>query len=68
MGEEKMKLNPNKGNGGHVTGYRVIIGSKEARDAGLLNPDGTGKEIRKTVDPEKHRIIIELAEEQGAEV
>ena len=58
-----MKLNKKYGNGGHVTSYAVIIGSKEARDAGFLNTDGSSREIRKTVDPENHRIIIELAPE-----
>lgn len=59
-----MKLYPKKGNGGHITSYFVNLGSKEARDAGFLNPDGTSKEIRKTVEPDKKRIIIELAESE----
>lgn len=58
-----MKLYPKKGNGGHITSYFVNLGSREARDAGFLNPDGTSREIRKTVDPENHRIVIELAED-----
>ena len=40
--------------------YNVTIGSREAREAGLLNPDGTSRPVRKTVDVENHRIIIEL--------
>ena len=60
-----VKLSQNKGNGGHVTAYRLIIGSKEARDCGLVNEDGTGKEVVKILDPEHHRIIIELAEEKN---
>lgn len=55
-----MKLRAQKGNGGHVTSYNVTIGSREVREAGLLNPDGTSRPIRKTVDVENHRIIIEL--------
>jgi len=55
-----VKLRAQKGNGGHVTSYNVTIGSREAREAGLLNPDGTSRPIRKTVDVENHRIIIEL--------
>lgn len=55
-----MKLRPQKGNGGHVTSYNVTIGSKEAREAGFLLEDGTAKPVKKTVDIENHRIIIEL--------
>lgn len=58
-----MKLRPQKGNGGHITSYNVTIGSKEARDAGFLLEDGTAKPVKKTVDTEKHRIIIELDEQ-----
>ncbi len=60
-----MKLRAQKGNGGHVTSYNVTIGSKEARDAGFLNEDGTAKPVRKIVDAESHRIIITL--EVGSE-
>ena len=62
-----MKLYPKKGNGGHITSYFVNLGSKEARDAGFLNQDGTSKAIRKTVDPENKRIIIELAPDEEQE-
>lgn len=55
-----MKLRPQKGNGGHVTSYNVTIGSREAREAGWLNEDGTPKPIRKNVIPEENKIIIEL--------
>lgn len=58
------KLYPKKGNGGHVTSYFLNIGSKEARDAGFLNEDGTSKSVKKTVDAERKIIIVELEEEQ----
>lgn len=58
-----MKLHPLKGGHGHVTAYSMTVGSKEARDAGFLNEDGTPKPVKKTVDTENHRIIIELDEE-----
>ena len=57
-----MKLQPKKGNGGHITSYRLIIGSREARDAGFVQADGTIMELKKTVDLEHRRIIIELAD------
>lgn len=57
-----MKLQPKKGNGGHITSYRLIIGSREARDAGFVQADGTTMELKKTVDLEHRRIVIELAD------
>ena len=59
-----MKLYPKKRSDGHVTSYFANVGSKEARDAGFLNEDGTSKELKKTVDAENKRIIIEINEEQ----
>ncbi len=53
-----MKLYPKGGK--YVTGYFALLGSKEARDAGFLNEDGTSKPVRKIVDAENHRIIITL--------
>ena len=58
-----MKMYPKKIKGGYVTGYFVLIGSKEARDAGFVQADGTPMELKKTVDQEHRRIIIELADE-----
>lgn len=55
-----MKLNKKYGNGGHVTSYTVNIGSKEARDLGSLNEDGTSQPIKKTVDLENLRVVFEL--------
>ena len=62
-----MKLGAKKGNGGHITSYNCIIGSKEARDCGFLNPDGTSRPIKKTVDAEHGRIIIEVDTEAEAQ-
>lgn len=55
-----MKLNAKHGNGGHITSYTLNVGSREARDAGFLNPDGTSKSIKKTVDAENGRIVFEV--------
>ena len=55
-----MVLSPKRGNGGHVTSYTVNIGSKEARDCGFVDKDGNRYPIKKTVDPEHKRIVIEL--------
>ncbi len=40
-----MKLRAQKGNGGHITSYNVILGSREVREAGFLNEDGTPKPV-----------------------
>ncbi len=34
-----MRLTPRKGNGGHITAFFASIGSKEARNAGLIRED-----------------------------
>lgn len=62
-----MKLNAKRGNGGHITSYLAIIGSKEARDVGFLDADGHGLPLKKTVDTVNHRIILELEDEAAAE-
>lgn len=55
-----MKLSPKRGSHGFVTSYTLNVGSKEARDAGFLNPDGTSKPIQKTVDVKRGRIVFEV--------
>lgn len=55
-----MKLRAQKGNGGHVTSYNLTVGSREARELGFLNEDGTSKPVKKTIDLVNRRIIIEL--------
>ena len=55
-----MKLTPRKGNGGHITAYLTVIGSKEARDAGFIREDGTSRILKKTVDTENQTITISI--------
>ncbi len=62
-----MKLTKKRGNGGHVTSYTLSIGSKEARELGFINEDGSSKTIKKTVDLEKRLLIFELEPEQTDE-
>lgn len=59
-----MKLTRHRREGGYTTSYRLIIGSREAREAGFLLEDGTSREIVKTVDKEHRRIILQLAEDE----
>lgn len=58
-----MKLSPKRGNHGHITSYTLNIGSREAREAGFLNEDGTSRPIKKTVDAENGRIVFEVDED-----
>lgn len=56
----KMILTAKRREKTYITSYTAIIGSHEAHKAGFLNEDGTSKVLRKIVDEENHRIIIEL--------
>lgn len=53
-----MKLRANKCANGFIGNYTVSIGSKEAREAGFLNEDGSSKPIKKTVEAGK--IVFEV--------
>lgn len=59
-----MRLAKHHVSGDCVTSYRLIIGSKEARDAGMLNVDGTSKPVKKIIDAKNRRIIITLDTEE----
>ena len=59
-----MKIQPRKDKKGYVTLYYAPLGSREVRQAGFLKADGSSKILRKTVDEEHHRIIIEIDEAQ----
>lgn len=60
-----MKLSPQKGGHGHITAYRAIIGSAEARSVGFIREDGTSRELEKIVDVENRTITIRLKTEQN---
>ena len=62
-----MILSPKHRGKPYVTSYVLSIGSLEAREAGFLNPDGSSKTLKKTVDPERHQIIIEIDTEAETE-
>lgn len=55
-----MRLTPRKGNGGHVTAYFATVGSREAREAGFIREDGRSRILKKTVDPEKGTLTMEV--------
>lgn len=62
-----MILSPKHRGKPYVTSYVLSIGSQEAREAGFLNPDGSSKILKKTVDARRHRIIIEIDPDAEAE-
>lgn len=55
-----MRLTPRKGNGGHITAYFETVGSKEARDAGFIRPDGNSRILKKVVDTEKGTLTFQV--------
>ncbi len=55
-----MRLTARKGNGGHITAYFATIGSKEARDAGFIRPDGKSRILKKMVDPVRQTLTFEI--------
>lgn len=55
-----MRLTPRKGNGGHITAYSATVGSKEARDAGFIRPDGNSRILKKVVDTEKGTLTFQV--------
>lgn len=62
-----MKLSPIKGGHGHITAYRAVLGSAEARKAGFLNDDSSSKELEKLVDEENGTITIRVAQSSDTE-
>ena len=59
-----MKLQAKKNGKGYVTSYLIAVGCKEAREAGFLDIEGNARELRKTIDTKRKRIVIELEEEE----
>ena len=62
-----MKLSPQKGGHGHITAYRAIIGSAEARSVGFVREDGTSRELEKIVDVEKGTITLRVKQDAPEE-
>lgn len=63
MNKKPIKLSPKKGGNGYVTSYSINIGSAEARECGFTDTSDQAPQLEKIVDPEHHRIIIQLAKE-----
>lgn len=55
-----MKLTPRKGNGGHITSYFAIVGSREAREAGFIREDGKSRILKKEVDSEMGTLTVSV--------
>lgn len=55
-----MRLTPRKRTDGHITAYFATVGSKEARDAGFIRPDGKSRILKKVVDAEKGTLTFQV--------
>lgn len=56
---KQIKLSPKRGGNGFISSYSINIGSKEARDCGLMG-DGRPNVIIKLADPENGQIILRV--------
>lgn len=50
-----MRLTPRKRTDGHITAYFATVGSKEARDAGFIRPDGKSRILKKWLTLKRER-------------
>lgn len=55
-----MRLTARKRPDGHITAYSATVGSKEARDAGFIRPDGNSRILKKGVDTEKGTLTFQV--------
>ena len=57
-----MKVMAHKGGHGHVTGYRITIGSAAARRCGFVLEDGERVELEAIENPDDKSITIRVVE------
>jgi len=55
-----MKASPQKGGHGHVTSYRLLIGSAAARRCGFVLENGERVELETIEKPEEQAVIIRV--------
>jgi len=55
-----MKASPQKGGHGHVTSYRLTIGSAAARRCGFILENGERVELEVIEKPEEQTVIIKV--------
>jgi len=58
-----MKASPQKGGHGHVTSYRLIIGSAAARRCGFVLESGECVELETIEYPDEKTILIKVKKE-----
>jgi hypothetical protein len=58
-----VKASPQKGGHGHITSYRLIIGSAAARRCGFVKDDGERPELEIIEVPEEKTVIIKVKED-----
>ena len=59
-----MKASPQKSGTGHVTSYRLIIGSAAARRCGFVLENGERVELETIENPDEKTIIIKVKQEE----
>ena len=60
-----MKASPQKSGSGHVTSYRLIIGSAAARRCGFVLEDGERVELETIEMPEEKAMLIKVVRKEG---
>ena len=55
-----MKASPQKGGHGHITSYRIAIGSAAAKRCGLVGANGERYELEAIEMPENKAILVRV--------
>ena len=58
-----MKASPQKSGSGHITSYRLIIGSAAARRCGFVLENGERAELETIEIPKENAIMIKVKQE-----
>ena len=62
-----MKVSPVKGGHGHVTAYKITIGSAAARRCGFIDENGERTELETIENPDGKSVTIRVKDEQEGE-
>lgn len=58
-----MKVSPVKGGHGHITAYKITIGSAAARRCGFVDENGNRYDLEAIEKPDEKTIIIKVKQE-----
>ena len=59
-----MKVSPQKGGHGHITAYKIAIGSAAARRCGFVDENGERYELEAIENPDDKSILIRVKEKR----